>query len=149
MLKKKRSGREGKVRERKGKNWVCVGKCVVCACVYADEICHPQQPPVKRNRISSPRGENLQECRWRIAAHRFLSWTLKKGLTQSHPHTHSWIGLLSHAYLDTCTHTITTRNSVFHSFLFLSKEKGIPLIHKNIDKNTVIRGWNRKARLRC
>lgn len=42
---------------------VCVGKCVVCACVYADEICHPQQPPVKRNRISSPRGENLQECR--------------------------------------------------------------------------------------
>lgn len=106
MLKKKRSGREGKVRERKGKKWVCVGKCVVCACVYADEICHPQQPPVKRNRISSPRGENLQECRWRIAAHRFLSWTLKKGLTQSHPHTHSWIGLLSHAYLDTCTHTI-------------------------------------------
>lgn len=31
-----------------------------CVFVYSDEICHPQQPPVKRNRISSPQGGNLQ-----------------------------------------------------------------------------------------
>lgn len=51
--------RRGKARERKGKEKsVCV-----CVYMYADEICHPQQPPFKRNRISPPLGENLQECR--------------------------------------------------------------------------------------
>lgn len=53
----------GQSEGKEGQKMSVCGLCVACACVYADEICHPQQPPVKRNRISSPRGENLQECR--------------------------------------------------------------------------------------
>ena len=114
MAKEKR-GRASERRERKGEErGVCVCVCVcVCACayvrVYADEICRPQQPPVKRNRISSPPGENLEECRWRIVAHRFLSWTLR-GAAHIHAHTHT--------HTHTHTHYQQTKNSVFRSLLF-------------------------------
>lgn len=58
LMRKEKRRRESKVRKEGQEKGVCVG-----VCAYADEICRPQQPPVKRNRISSPPGENLQECR--------------------------------------------------------------------------------------
>lgn len=130
-LRKKGEGereRESKVRERKGKKRECV---------YADEICRPQQPPVKRNRISSPPGENLQECRWRIVAHRFLSWTLRGPHTPTYTHT----DIHTHRSRHSCTHLQQTKNSVFRSLLFSPKGiSSFPLIHKNM----IVRDWNRK-----
>lgn len=113
---KKRWGRD---RKGEGVRETEEGQEKRVRCVYPDEICRPQQTPVKRNRISSPLGESLQECRWRIVAYRFL--------------LDIW-----------ATHTLTDtpssdKKSDFHSLNF--SPKGIfpfPFIHKNM----IVCDWN-------
>lgn len=85
-----------------------------CTCVYPNEICYPQQTPVKWNRISLPLRENLQECRLRTVAHRFHSLDLTT--THAYKHTHTQ----THTFVHTSSQT--TDRWKFPFVLFLSKE---------------------------